>query len=52
MVDSDVTPMQLEDGAIEIVENFPYLGSNITNDGELVSCSIAKAFGCLMKSIF
>ena len=35
-MDSDVTPMQLEDGAIEIVENFRYLGSNITNDGELV----------------
>lgn len=40
MEDSDVTPVQLEDGTIEIIENFPYLGSNIANDGKLVSCSI------------
>ena len=33
MEDSDVSPVQ---GEGEIVENFTYLGSNITSDGELL----------------
>ena len=41
----------------EMVDNFPYLGSNIASCGELtseVTSQIAnlKAFGCLKKSIF
>ena len=56
--DSDVAPVQVEGGSIEMVEDFPYLGSNISSDGELkkeISCRIAKAaraFGSLRKSIF
>jgi len=37
------------------VDNLNYLGSNITNDGEIVSARLgkaAKAFGCLWSSIF
>ena len=30
----DNKPIQLENGAIAAVDNFTYLGSNITNDGE------------------
>ena len=46
-------PIQLEDGVIAAVDNFTYLGSNITNDGEIVnevSARLGKAartFGCL-----
>ena len=43
---------------LEMVNSFPYLGSNIANDGEItldVASRIAKgsrAFGCLRKPIF
>ena len=45
-------------GVIAAVDNFTYLGSNFTNDGEVVSEVSAKlgkaprAFGCLRSSIF
>ena len=54
----DDSPVQLEDGAIEMVSQFTYLGSAVTSDGELnkeVRCRIAKAareFGCLKEPIF
>ena len=43
---------------IEVLNDFTYLGSNISSDGEVgkeVSIRIAKAaraFGCLQKSVF
>ena len=55
---TDTMPVQLEEGQIEVVQEFPYLGSTITRDGEIkgeVMCRISKAarsFGCLQKSIF
>ena len=55
---TDTLPVQLIDGQIEIVRNFTYLGSNITDSGEVsdeVKCCISKAaraFGCLQKAIF
>ena len=55
---SDALPVLLEGGKIEIVQDFTYLGSNITRDGEVtdeVKCHIgkaARAFGCLQKPIF
>ena len=51
-------PIQLKSGIIAAVDNFTYLGSNITNDGEVVSEVSARlgkavrAFGCLRSSIF
>ena len=55
---SDKLPMQLDGGTIELVEDFTYLGSKITEDEEVrkeVATRIGKAsraFGCLQKSIF
>ena len=51
-------PIQLKSGVIAAVDNFTYLGSNITNDGKVVnevSARLGKAvraFGCLRSSIF
>ena len=51
-------PISLENGTIEVIDNFPYLGSNLTKNGQL-GCEIdarvakaAKAFGCIRNSIF
>ena len=55
---TDILPVQLEGGPIEIVQEFTYLGSSISKDGEVkgeVKCRIgkaARAFGCLHKPIF
>ena len=55
---TDILPVQLEGGPIEIVQEFTYLGSSISRDGEVkgeVKCRIgkaARAFGCLQKPIF
>ena len=55
---ADTSPLQLENGSIEMVDDFRYLGSVISNSCEVqkeVECRIAKAaraFGCLKKSIF
>ena len=55
---TDSLPVQLDEGPVEIVKSFTYLGSNITDDGEVseeVKCRIikaARAFGCLRKAIF
>jgi len=51
-------PIPLESGEIAVVDNFTYLGSNMTNDSEVankVSTRLgkaARAFGCLRSSIF
>ena len=55
---TDTMPIQLDGGLIDVVDNFTYLGSNITEVCELqneVAVRIGKAsraFGCLQKSIF
>ena len=54
----DNRSIQLENGARAAVDNFTYLGSNITSDGEIVSevgvrlGKAARAFGCLRSAIF
>ena len=54
---TDILPVQLE-GPIEIVQEFTYLGSNISRDSEVkgdVKCHFGKAawaFVCLQKPIF
>ena len=54
----DLTPVPVEGGSIDIVDHFPYLGSNISRDSENtveIDFRIAKAsraFGCLRKPIF
>ena len=43
---TDILPVQLEGGPIEIVQEFTYLGSSISRDGEVkgeVKCRIGKA---------
>ena len=55
---SDILPIKIAGGAIEVVRDFTYLGSNISDDKEVnveVSTRIGKAFrafGCLQRSIF
>ena len=55
---SDSMSVELDSGSIEIVQDFTYLGSNITCDGEVQNevkiriSKAARAFGCLQKSIF
>ena len=55
---TEARSIQLEDGVIAAVDNFTYLGSNISNDGEIVTevsarlGKAARAFGCLRSSIF
>ena len=54
----DDVPIQLENGVITAVDNFMYLGSNITSDSKFVNevsvClgKAARAFRCLRSSIF
>ena len=56
--EGDVAPIQVEGGEIEMVEQFTYLGSVLSGDGEImedVKSRIAKAsraFGCLRVPIF
>ena len=56
--DSDVGEVQLEVGAVEVVEDFTYLGSNITRHGEIRNevlyhiAKAARAFRYLRKPIF
>ena len=55
---SDSMPVELDSGSIDIVQDFTYLGSSITSDGEVQNevkiriSKAARAFGCLQKSIF
>ena len=52
---SDTLPLQLSEGEVEMVHDFTYQGSTITNDGEVKSeigtriAKAARAFGCLQK---
>ena len=57
----DSSPVQVEDGTIEMAGEFTYLGSSVASDGDLnregfwVLCHIAKAarvVGCLKEPIF
>ena len=54
----DNMPVELDSGSTDIVQDFTYLGSNITSDGEAKNevkiriSKAARAFGCLQKSIF
>ena len=54
----DNLQVQLNAGVMAAVDNFTYLGSNITNDGEVTNevgvrlGKAARAFGCLRSSIF
>ena len=58
IADEDVTPLQLENGSVEMVDTFQYLGSCIDENGDMkneISSRIAKAsrtFCSLRKSIF
>ena len=51
-------PIQLESGVIAAVDNFTYLGSDITNDGKVANemsarlGKSARVFVCLKSSIF
>ena len=54
----DNLPIQLEGGEISAVEEFTYLGSTITRDGEVYREVVARlekasrAFGCLRAAVF
>ena len=56
--EDDVSPVLVDGGEIEMVEEFTYPGSKLSCDGEIspeVSCRIArasKAFGCLKVPVF
>jgi len=56
--EDDVFPVEVGSGLIELVDNFTYLGSNLSSDGEAtceVKCQIAKAskaFGTLRIPLF
>ena len=56
--DSNTLLMQVPGGQIDMVNDFTYLGSTITRDGEVnqdVKLRIgkaARAFGCLQKAVF
>ena len=56
--ESDMDPVQVEGGSLEIVDRFTYLGAEICRDGEVSSevttriAKAARAFGCLRKSVF
>ena len=55
---TDTLPLQLEGGLIEIIQDFAYLGSCTSRDGDIkkeVTCCIektARAVGCLQEPIF
>ena len=55
---SDVRPVQVEGGSVDIVQDFTYLGANISRDGEITSevtrriAGEARAFGCLRVPVF
>ena len=58
IADEDTTPLQLENGSVEMVDTFQYLGSCIDAGGDMrneISSCIAKAsraFGSLRKPVF
>ena len=56
--ESDVRPLQVEGGSVDLVQDFTYLGANISRDGEITSkvtrriARAARAFGCLRVPVF
>jgi len=56
--EDDVSPVLVDGGQIEMLQEFTYLGSKLSYDGEIaseVSCHLARAsktFGCLRKPFF
>ena len=56
--ESDMDPVQVAGGSLEIVDRFTYLGADICKDGEVTTevtsriAKAARAFGCLRKSVF
>ena len=51
----DLKPVDTKGGPVEMVNDFTYLGSNITVDGEVAKLCIGKAsraFGFLRNAIF
>ena len=56
--ESDVRPVQVEGGSVDVIPDFTYLGANISRDGEITSevtrriARAARAFGCLRVPVF
>ena len=56
--ESDVRPVQVEGGSVDVVQDFTYLSANISRDGEITSevtrriARAARAFGCLRVPVF
>jgi hypothetical protein len=56
--ESDMNPVHVQGGTLEIVDQLTYLGAEICRDGEMTTdvviriAKAARAFGCLRKSIF
>ena len=56
--ESEVRPVQVEGGSMDVVQDFTYLGANISRDGEITSevtgtiAREAKAFRCLRVQVF
>ena len=52
--ESDMDPVQVEGGSLEIVDRFTYLGAEICREGEVTTriAKAARAFGCVRKSMF
>ena len=56
--ESDVRPVQVEGGSVDVVQDFTYLGINISRDREITSevtrriARAARAFGCLRVPVF
>ena len=55
---SHFRPAQVDDGSVDVVQDFTYLGANISRDVEITSDVIgriaraARAFGCLRVPVF
>ena len=56
--ESDVKPVQVEGGSVDVVQNFTFLGENISRDGEITSevtgriARAARAFEYLRVPVF
>ena len=56
--ESDVRPVQVEGCSVDVVQDFTYLGTNISRGGEITSevtrriVRAARAFGCLRMPVF
>ena len=56
--ESNVRPMQVEDSSVDVLNDFTYLGANISRDGEITSevtgriARAARLFWCLRVPVF